>query len=127
MVGRIEAVNQYLDTLPIKTNDEDINLMRIKSGVENLTMISAKDIPGVLLQVSIYICNTIFNALSTTILIKNCCRIAQGSLALGDYYDADRGLPQKKTILIQRTIGLFFAVLRAMSFEETNEEKVQVF
>jgi hypothetical protein len=101
--------------------------MRIKSGVENLTMISAKDVPGVLLQVSIYICNTIFNALSTTILIKNCCRTTQGSLALGDYYDADRGLPQKKTMLIQRTIGLFFAVLRAMSFEETNEEKVQVF
>jgi hypothetical protein len=47
-------------------------------------------------------------------------------LALGDYFDADKGLPQKKTILIQRSIGLFFAVLRAMSFEETNEEKVQV-
>ena len=55
MVGRIEAVNEYLDTVAIKTNDEGINLMRIKSGVENLSMISAKDIPGVLMQVNITI------------------------------------------------------------------------
>jgi hypothetical protein len=70
ILGRIEAVNQYLDTLPIKTNDEGINLMRIKSGVENLTMISAKDIPGVLMQVNIAICITISYILSNTICIE---------------------------------------------------------
>jgi hypothetical protein len=51
-VGRLGPVNDYLSSIPIKTNDPTIDLMRIKCGVETLTMISAKQLPGVLLQVS---------------------------------------------------------------------------
>jgi hypothetical protein len=44
-------VNEYLDRLSLRTNAPGICLKRIPSGVENMTMISAKDVPGVLLQV----------------------------------------------------------------------------
>jgi hypothetical protein len=45
-------VNTYLEQISLKTNDPGIQLLRVKNGVETLTMVSAKDVPGVLLQVT---------------------------------------------------------------------------
>jgi hypothetical protein len=99
LAGRIGRVNEYLAELAIKTNDPDIQLKRIKKGVENLTIVSAMDLPGVLLQ---------------------------GALALGDYSDPSKGLPIRKTKKIQRTIALFFAVVRQMKYDECEQSDVDV-
>ena len=99
LAGRIGPVNEYLAELAIKTNDPDIQLKRIKKGVENLTIVSAMDLPGVLLQ---------------------------GSLALGDYSGPSKGLPIRKTKKIQRTIALFFAVVRQMKYDECEQSDVDV-
>jgi hypothetical protein len=97
--GRIGPVNDYLADLAIKTNDPDIQLKRIKKGVENLTIVSALDLPGVLLQ---------------------------GASALGGYSDPSKGLPIQKTKKIQRTIALFFAVVRQMKYDECEQSDVDV-
>jgi hypothetical protein len=50
----------------------------------------------------------------------------QGALALGTYSNANKGLSAARTKLIQRTIGLFFAVMRSMERETHTEEEVGV-
>jgi hypothetical protein len=51
--GRLDAVNAYVSMVAIRTNAPGINLNRITQGVETLSIISALELPGVLLQVTL--------------------------------------------------------------------------
>lgn len=91
-----------------------------------MTMISAKDVPGVLLQVVFHFFHlrfiTNFFVIFTIIFFFT----YKASLALGDFYDTAKGLPLQKTKRVQRAIGLFFAVCRASEWDEATEKDVEV-
>ena len=50
MQGRLDAVNAYVSNMQTRTNAPGLDLKRISEGVETLSIISALELPGVLLQ-----------------------------------------------------------------------------
>lgn len=50
-IGRLIDANAYVQSLTTRTNDESIRLIRVHQGLESLSVISAKNLPGVLIQV----------------------------------------------------------------------------
>ena len=114
--GQLEAVNAYVSMVAIRTNAPEINLNRITQGVGALSIISALELPGVLLQVT----------LRCFCRLHYMCFCSQVAIALGRFSNSERCLPLRKTKLIQRTIGLFFSVCRKMHLKRTTDRAVKV-
>lgn len=51
--GRMASVDAYIASLPLATHSTDYTLMRVKNGLESLSLISALQLPGVLVQASL--------------------------------------------------------------------------
>lgn len=49
--GRLPAMNEYISKLEFKTSDLDMAYSRVAGGIENLSVLSASKVPGVLFQV----------------------------------------------------------------------------
>ena len=52
--GQLDASNKYIESLPTRSNDYRVQLKRVNNGLEGLSVVSAKDLPGVLVQVLLY-------------------------------------------------------------------------
>ena len=92
---------------------------RIALGIETISILSASDVPRVLMQVNILLKIDIF-----LVKIHDISLRAKISLALGDY-SSDK-LPLAATKKIQKAITLFFSVCRGAVYDETTEAGTKV-
>ena len=97
IVGQLDAVDNYIKHLPRKSNGLCESAKKISMGLSELHTVSAMDLPGVLLQVS---------------------------LALGAHNSPK--MPVKLTSKIQRVIGYFFVLHRSRKLEKHAESDVKV-
>jgi hypothetical protein len=117
--GRLSAINDFLSALPTQTSDTGMDYKKITLGIETISILSASDVPGVLMQVNILLKNRQFFAKIHDISLR-----AQISLALGDY-SSDK-LPLATTKKVQKAITLFFSVCRGTVYDETTEAGIKV-
>ena len=96
---------------------------RLSLGIETISILSAMEVPGVLMQVGCDV-NFWWNfhwKLYRNFVLK--LPLPQVSLALGDFHN-DR-MPLAATKRTQKAIGLFFSVLRAMTYETATEGDIK--
>jgi hypothetical protein len=58
--GRLSAINDFLSALPTQTSDTGMDYKKITLGIETISILSASDVPGVLMQVNILFKNRQF-------------------------------------------------------------------
>jgi len=51
------VVNDYVKSMNTRTNDPNITLYPVSKGIETMSIISAMQVPSVLIQVRMYHCN----------------------------------------------------------------------
>ena len=49
--GRLQAINDYLARVPTSTSDTTMAYKRLSLGIETISILSAMEVPGVLMQV----------------------------------------------------------------------------